>query len=117
MRHDEFKLVVFLHLLARYCSVSSSAAPLLRKLLSSKGKPSLFSRVAGPAESGACGPKPLFLFSKSIFREIPQSLSSTWTAAEGGKPQTPLYIRAAGRPDHWPYVDAVRDASHSRGEW
>ena len=72
MRHDEFKLVVFLQIsLGALLLGLFIGASLLHKLLSSKGKPSLFSRVAGPAESGACGPKPLFLFSKNIFPEIP----------------------------------------------
>src|SRR5262245_36854775 len=96
MRHDEFKLVVFLQISLGALLLGLFIGGVALAQTSSKGKPSLFSRVAGPAESGACGPKPLFLFSKSIFREIPQSLSSTWTAAEGGRPLT-IFIHPCGR--------------------
>ena len=91
MRRDKSTSVVFLQIsLGALLLGLFIVAPLSRKLLSSKGKPLPFLRVARPAESGACGPKPLFLFSKSIFREIPPLSCSTWTAEEGGRLQTTL---------------------------
>ena len=83
-----------------------------------QGKTVTILESSAPGGVGSMRTKAVVPFLQKYIPGNPTIVMQYMDGGGGRKAANHIYqFGPSGRPDHWPHVDAIRDATHSRREW